>query len=44
MREIYKRVKYVFPTFCKIIKRIKICRAHIIYSQLCVNFFFLELP
>ena len=40
---ICKRLEYIFATFCKIFIHIKICLVHIIYSQLCVNFFLLEL-
>ena len=42
MRGIYKRVKFIFTTFCRII-HMKICRVHIIYLQLCVIFFLMEL-
>ena len=40
MRGIYKLVKYIFTTFCKIFTRIKISGAYITCSQLCVIFSF----
>ena len=39
MRGIYKLVKYIFTTFCKIFTRIK-TGAYITCSQLCVIFSF----
>ena len=42
MRGKFKRVKYIFTTFCKFFSRIKVCHVYIIYSQLRVIFFLLE--